>query len=53
MGRERCGGEVVGESQCEMEIPVIGMCDGAMYASYEGWYGVVGGRIRDRMAPDF
>ena len=22
-----------------MEIPVIGMCDGAMYASYEGWYG--------------
>ena len=31
-----------------MEIPVIRMCDGAMYASYEGWYGEGGGRIPDR-----
>ena len=31
-----------------MEIPVIGMCDGAMYASYEGWYGEGGERIPDR-----
>ena len=23
-----------------MEIPGIRMCDGDMYASYEGWYGV-------------
>ena len=25
-----------------MEIPVIRMCDGDMYPSYEGWYGVGG-----------
>jgi len=37
-----------GERRWEMGIPVIRMCDGDMYASYEGWYGVGVGRIRDR-----
>ena len=31
-----------GERRWEMEIPVIRMCDGDMYPSYEGWYGVGG-----------
>ena len=54
MGRGSGGqGELRGNRQKEMEIPVIRMCDAAMYASYEGWYGEGGGRIRDRMAPDF
>ncbi len=31
-----------GERRWEMEIPVIRVCDGDMYPSYEGWYGVGG-----------
>ena len=37
-----------GEITTEMKIPVIRMCDGDMYPSYDGWYGVRGGRTRDR-----
>jgi len=39
VGRE---GRRWGESKWEMEIPGIRMCDGDMYASYEGLYGVGG-----------
>ena len=43
MGRGRGGeGRRWGESQWSMEIPGIRMCDGDVYASYEGRYGVGG-----------
>ena len=35
-------GFIRGNRQKEMEIPVIRMCDGDIYASYEGRYGVGG-----------
>ena len=39
-----------GDRWWEMEISAIGMCDGAIYASYEGWYGV-GGDIYETGGP--
>jgi len=40
-----------GESTTEMKIPVIRMCDGDMYPSYEGWYGV-GGDVHATGGPE-